>query len=50
MTVKPIVKAVLYALAVQKHGPRAWLWPMWMTSTMQLLIAPENTRPDWIEP
>jgi hypothetical protein len=47
VTVKPITKAVLYALAVQRYGPNAWTWPLWMGHAGQLVVAPGNPPKDW---
>jgi hypothetical protein len=40
VTVKPITKAVLYALAVQRHGPIAWTWGFWRTARGEFIVFP----------
>ena len=42
MRVKPIVKAVLYALAVQRHGPQAWKWGLWEVKCGLVVMADES--------
>lgn len=38
--VKPITKAVLFALAAMKHGERAWSWGIYSDSLLNLTVRP----------
>lgn len=35
---KPLVRAVLYALAEQRHGPQVRKWGMWLSPRGELVI------------
>lgn len=43
MRVRQIVKAVVYALAVQRYGPQAWRWGLWDTPS-GLIVMPDADR------
>lgn len=38
MTVRPIVKAVLFALAEMRYGPKARDWGLWCTPRGDLIV------------
>jgi hypothetical protein len=40
MTVKPVVKACLYAFAVMRYGTKAWAWGLWIHPSSGLVIEP----------
>jgi hypothetical protein len=38
--IKPVTKAVLFALAVQCYGPTAWTWGIWINARKGLEVKP----------